>query len=472
MNLPFFISKRLLIAKENNNRYTRPIIRIAILAIALSTSVIILATSIVDAFKFKIQEKIVGFGSHIQIKANSFNFSNQENPITLDAFFYPLDSIESKKDLMIQNIKNEWDEQNKEIRDIINTLIQIELLTRNNTEKEIDSLREVLKYNKEVEHSHISVIEDIAKSIKHIQVSANKTGIAKNKEETLGIVLKGVSTDFNWQFFKENLIDGNLFLLSKAETSNSILISENISKSLSLNVNDDLVIYFLDQKARKFKISGIYNTGLIDFDEVVVICDIKHVQKLNNWTRKEVGSYDITINDFNRIDKLTKWINSHIDYNLIAQSIKQRSSLFDWLNLQDMNSRIIIILMLIVGCINIITALVILVLERVKLIGLLKIIGMTSKDIYAVFLYQATYLVLQGVVIGNIVGLTIAFLQKQFNLIKLNPDTYYLDTVPIHFDFFTIAFLNFLIIIVCCLSLLLPSLIIAKIKPLKSIDFH
>ena len=433
MNLPFFISKRLLIAKENNNRYTRPIIRIAILAIALSTSVIILATSIVDAFKFKIQEKIIGFGSHIQIKANSFNFSNQENPITLDAFFYPLDSIEVKKDSVIQDQK---------------------------------------KIGGKLVPYIIEEIEGIAESIKHIQVSANKTGIAKSKEETLGIVLKGVSTDFDWQFFRENLIDGNLLSLSNQKISNSILISEKISKSLSLNVSDDLVIYFPNQKARKFTISGIYNTGLIDFDEVVVMCDIRHVQKLNKWSNNQFGSYDIMINDFNRIDELTHDINGYINQDLIAHSIKQRSSLFDWLNLQDMNSRIIIILMLIVGCINIITALVILVLERVKLIGLLKIIGMTSKDIYAVFLYQATYLVLQGVVIGNIVGLTIAFLQKQFNLIKLNPDTYYLDSIPIHFDFFTIVFLNFLIITVCCLSLLLPSLIIAKIKPLKSIDFH
>ena len=407
MNVEYFIVKRLIGAKEGNNRLSRPIIRIAILAIALSVAVMLISIGVVKGFKKDIADKVIGFGSHIQITAFSDNNSYETSAISKNQNFYP--SIETES------------------------------------------------------------------GIKHIEVFATKAGIIKTKEEIHGIILKGVDTDFDWTFFQENLIAGEVLSLNDSSTTNSVMISENTANSLRLKVADNLIMYFVQEppRARKFEISGIYNTELEEFDELYVLGDIKQIQKLNAWGKDSVGGFALTINDFEELEKQTQMVYEKTPYNLNAQSTKELNpQIFDWLKLQDINVNVVIILMLIVAAINIITALLILILERTKLIGILKAIGQTNWSIRKVFLYNATYLIIKGLFWGNLLGITLSLFQKQFHIISLNPATYYMKSVPIHLLLSDILILNLGVIITCFIILILPTYLITKIMPIKAIRFE
>ena len=407
MNVEYFIVKRLIGAKEGNNRLSRPIIRIAILAIALSVAVMLISIGVVKGFKKDIADKVIGFGSHIQITAFSDNNSYETSAISKNQDFYP--SIETES------------------------------------------------------------------GIKHIEVFATKAGIIKTKEEIHGVILKGVDTDFDWTFFQENLIAGEVLSLNDSSTTNSVMISENIANSLRLKVADNLIMYFVQEppRARKFEISGIYNTELEEFDELYVLGDIKQIQKLNAWGKDSVGGFALTINDFEELEKQTQMVYEKTPYNLNAQSTKELNpQIFDWLKLQDINVNVVIILMLIVAVINIITALLILILERTKLIGILKAIGQTNWSIRKVFLYNAIYLIIKGLFWGNLLGITLSLFQKQFHIISLNPATYYMKSVPIHLLLSDILILNLGVIITCFIILILPTYLITKITPIKAIRFE
>ena len=407
MNVEYFIVKRLIGAKEGNNRLSRPIIRIAILAIALSVAVMLISIGVVKGFKKDIADKVIGFGSHIQITAFSDNNSYETSAISKNQDFYP--SIETES------------------------------------------------------------------GIKHIEVFATKAGIIKTKEEIHGVILKGVDTDFDWTFFQENLIAGEVLSLNDSSTTNSVMISENIANSLRLKVADNLIMYFVQEppRARKFEISGIYNTELEEFDKLYVLGDIKQIQKLNAWGKDSVGGFALTINDFEELEKQTQMVYKKTPYNLNAQSIKELNpQIFDWLKLQDINVNVVIILMLIVAVINIITALLILILERTKLIGILKAIGQTNWSIRKVFLYNAIYLIIKGLFWGNFLGITLSLFQKQFHIISLNPATYYMKSVPIHLLLSDILILNLGVIITCFIILILPTYLITKITPIKAIRFE
>ena len=407
MNVEYFIAKRLFTAKKKNNTHTKPILRIAILAIALSVAVMLLSLTILTGFKNQITSKIIGFGSHITITNFTDNHSYESEPISIRQDFYP--NIATKD------------------------------------------------------------------GIKHISVFASKAGVIKTKDEILGVVFKGVDSDYNWNFFEKNLIDGNIFSLNDSMKSNSVLISESISRALQLGVDDDLVMYFVQDppRVRKFKITGIYNTALTEFDKLFVLGDIMHIQALNSWHNNEVGGFEITIDDFEELDVINADIYDKISYNLNARSIKEKTpQLFDWLDLQDMNVRVILILMLIVGATNMITALLILILDRTRLIGVLKSFGARNWSVRRVFLYSTVYLLLKGLLLGNVIGLGLSFLQREFSLISLDPETYYMNTVPIYFNFIDILCLNIGTIIVCYLILIIPSIIITKITPVKAIRFE
>ena len=406
MNVEYFIAKRLFAAKEENNSNTKPILRIAILAIALSVAVMLLSVMVVTGFKDDISDKIIGFGSHITISSFSDNQSYETEPIQFS-----------------------------------------------------DSLYKSIFENPDV---------------KHISTFATKAGVIKTNDEILGVVLKGVSPDYDWTFFNNNLVAGKCFNLSDSVKTNQVLISENSAKSLHLEVGDDLIMYFVQDppRVRKFEISGIYNTALADFDKLFVLGDIKHIQSLNSWENKQVGGVEIVLNNFNNLELVTESIYEKIPYNLNAQSIKEKTpQIFDWLDLQDINVRVILILMLIVGGINMITALLILILERTKMIGILKAFGTSNWSVRRVFLYSAVHLILKGLFLGNCIALGCAFLQKQFSIITLDPSIYYMDKVPINFDFISILLLNIVTIIICYLILIIPSIIITKITPVKAIRF-
>ena len=436
MNIEYFIAKKLFTAKERNSSYTKPILGIAILAIALSVAVMLIAIMIVTGFKNDISSKIIGFGSHITVSNFTNNQSYESEPISINQDFYPLLSVGAPED------------------------------------------------------------------IKSINVFATKAGIIKTADEIHGVVLKGVSANYDWTFFNDNLVDGEVIDIDSISTSNDILISEEVSKLLKLNVSDNLVMYFVQDppRVRKFNIKGIYNTAMVDFDKLYVVGDIKQIQTLNSWDETQVGGFEISIieshdklelfkelfasdnnlkeflgirNNFDNLDAITKRVYEQIPYNLNAQSIEEKTpQIFEWLELQDVNVRVILILMLIVGAINMITALLILILERTRLIGILKALGTTNWSVRKVFLYSAVHLIFKGLIYGNAIALSFAFLQKKFSLISLDPQIYYMNTVPINLNFSHILMLNIGTVILCYLILIIPSIIITKITPIKAIRFQ
>ncbi len=407
MNVEYFIAKRLFYAKEKNNRYTRPIFYIAILAITLSISIMLLSIVVLNGFKDNISKKAIGFKGHISITNFTDNQSFETEPISINQPFYP-------------NITTRGD-------------------------------------------------------IKNINVFATKAGIIKTNDEILGVMLKGVSSDYDWDFFKKNLIRGEVLNINDTIKTSHIFISKYISDILKIDVGDDLFMYFIQKPNRviKFLVKGIYNTSLTEFDKLFVLADIRHIQRLNKWSDTQVGGFEITIDNFDKINFVTNQLYKEINYNLNAENIKDKNpQLFAWLDLQDMNVVVILIIMLIVGGVNMITALLILILEKTKLIGILKAIGISNWSVRKIFLYNGLFLILQGIFFGNLIGLGLAYLQKRFSLISLDPKIYYMETVPVVFDMSDIILLNLATIVICYLILIIPSVIITKISPVKAIRFE
>ncbi|MEE2954070.1 MAG: FtsX-like permease family protein [Bacteroidota bacterium] len=407
MNISFFISNKLLITKESNNSYTRPIIRISIFAIAISVAFMLLSIMIVMGFKNQVANKVIGFNSHIQITSFGDNQSYGNDPIDKKQNFYS------------------------------------------------------------------SITQE--EGIEHIQVFATKAGIIKTEDEIHGVVLKGVGDDFHKDFFKENLVEGVVPIFNDSLVSNNILISQRIVKLLNLKLGQDIFVYFIQDppRVRKFKISGIYRTGFSDFDDIILLGDIRHVQNLNSWGHDRVGGFEIMLSNLDDIDRHTQIVYNQLDYNLICKNIKELyPQIFDWLDLQNLNIQVILFLMIVVGVMNMITALLIMILEKTQLIGILKALGANNWVVRKVFVYNALYLIIYGLMLGNIFGLSLGYLQKTFNLIKLDPNIYYMDTVPINFDFSSIILLNLGVFIICWLVLLIPSIIITKMKPIQSIRFE
>ena len=407
MNTSLFIAKRLYNTKENNNNYTRPIIRIAILAIALSVAIMILSVFILSGFKNEISNKVFGFGGHINISKFNYNQSYENDPIFLNPDIF----------------------------------------------SKIESL-------------------DFVSSIHPF---ATKAGIVKESDEILGVVLKGVDKNYNWKFFGENLISGELPVFNDTTTGKNVIISKNISNKMKLDVGDDLVMYYVQKptRVRKFKVIGIYNTGLAEFDEVVVIGDLKHIQKLNNWQGNQVGGYEVITNNVSNIELFSEIIDENIDYDLKALDIKQKyPQIFDWLRLQDFNVLIILIIMLIVGGVNMITSLLIIILEKSRLIGILKAIGANNWNIRNVFIYNSLYIIFNGLFWGNLIALTFSICQNYFDLISLDENIYFMSFVPVKIELMSLFLINIGTIIICYLILVIPSVVISKISPAKSIKFE
>lgn len=367
----------------------------------------IVAIAIVTGFKNEIRGKVIGFGSHIQITSFDSNSSTEQIPISKNQDFYP-------------------------------TL-------------------------------------DTVPGINHIQVFAIKAGIIRTDTDIEGIVVKGVGSDFDWTFFKKHLVEGNIFTVSDTGRVKDVMISEQISRKLGLKVGDKLYVYFIqeqEQKARVFEISGIYKTGLEEYDKLYILADIGHIQHLNNWEDDQVSGFEVTIDNFDELDAAADFIYSQIDYDLTCKTIREiRPQIFDWLDLQNINVQIIIILMLLVAGFNMISALLIMILERVNMIGILKALGMTNFSIQKVFLVNALYMTGVGMLIGNIVGLALCFIQWKFGLVTLNEESYYVSVVPINLNLWYVLFLNLGTVLVCTIMLILPSFLITRISPLKAIRY-
>ena len=405
MNISFFIARRLI--GKNEYRFSRPVIRIAIAAVSLSLTIMLLSLAIVKGFQKEITDKVIGFNSHIQV-SNFLNGNSYESTIL----------------------------------------------------KQRDSLK--------------LLISDI-KGIKHIQSFATKAGIIKTDNEIQGVVLKGLTTDFDTTFIKKILIKGKIPTFRKLKKSNEILISQTIAKKLNLNIGDVFQMYFIQKpvRVRLFEISGIYDSGVSEFDEILVIGDITQIQKLNKWGSNDIGGLEILINDLDQLESINKKVYNKIGFDLNTRTvIDNNPQLFDWLELQNMNVKVILILMLIVGAINMIVALFILIIERSQLIGILKALGSKNWEIRKIFIYHSLYLILIGMFWGNLLALTLCWIQKQFNIIELDRSTYYMSYVPIDISLINILSLNLGTFILCWLILIIPSYLISKLNPIKAIKFE
>jgi lipoprotein-releasing system permease protein len=343
--------------------------------------------------------------------------------------------------------------------------IQISRLDMNNSFETT-----ALKSDSIMEHLIVS-----QQGIQHIQKMAIKAGIIKTKDEFEGIVLKGVDKDYDWKFIQQHIQQGKVLLLNDSLTSNEIVLSQKTVDKLKLKLGDAVIIYFVQDppRARKFTLAGIYKTGFDEMDQLYAFADMRHVQKLNNWQSNEISGYEISINDYKQLDAMADNILSFVPYNMEVKTIRQiHPQLFDWLNLLDLNVVIIIILMIVVACINMSTALLILIVERSNMIGVMKALGTRNLTVAKLFLYMATYLMIGGMVIGNIVGIGLCVLQQKFSLFKLNQEAYYLSEVPIQFTLNDILLINAGAFIVCILVMIIPSRFVLRITPVKAIRFE
>ncbi len=416
MNTEFFIAKRLTFEKESKSSFSRPIIKIALVGIALGLAVMLVAVAVVTGFKKEIRNKVIGFGSDIQIVNYDANFSYETVPISKNQNFYPgIDTIPG---------------------------------------------------------------------IKHIEVFATKPGIIKTKTDIEGVIVKGVGSDFDWSFFDKNMVAGKSFRVNDSTTSNDVVISKYLASLLRLKVGDEFAMFFIDlenrPRMRRFKVSGIYETSLEEFDKQFILADIKHIQKLNGWTNDQISGFEISIDDFSKIDYYTYEVREIAGMHFLNDgtklkviSIRQRyPQIFDWLGLLDMNVWVLLILMLIVAGFNMVSGLLILILDRTNMIGVLKAVGSNNNFIRKIFLYQSGFLIIKGMLWGNVIGIGICLIQYYFEPLKLNQASYFINYVPINFNIFYFILINIGSMIITLLMLILPSLVIARISPAKSIRFE
>ncbi len=320
--------------------------------------------------------------------------------------------------------------------------------------------------------------------IKNIQVFATKPGMIKTDESIQGIVFKGVEPGYNWTFFQKNLVDGVLPQLNDTSRVNEILLSENVSNLLKIKTGDSAVLYFLNEnevtpRMLQLKVCGIYRTSLEEFDNLFIIGDIKQVQRLNDWQNDQISGFEILVNDFGKIDIIEREIRNLVvfysqenDVILRTESItRQYPQIFDWLAILDMNVWVILSLMVLVAGFNMISALLVLILERSTMIGVLKALGSPSWSIRKVFLYLSVFLTSRGMLWGNVIGIAIILLQKAFHIIRLNPATYYVDVVPVNFNILHILLLNIGCLVITTFMLIIPSYLVSKISPDKTIRF-
>jgi len=365
------------------------------------------AVAILTGFKKEISEKVVGFCGHIQIVRFAENPTYEPQPVEKNQPFY----------------------------------------------------------------SHLKHV----KEIRHIQVFATKAGIIKTKDQIQGVILKGVGTDFDWSFFRNKMVEGRSFVLNDSLRSDEVIISRKIANLLNLKVNSDLRMYFIvgnNTLGRKFRISGIYDTGLEEFDKLYVIGDIRHIRKLNNWTNNQVGGFEVYLKNFRDVDRMGIYVYHQVGFSLDALTIKmQYPQIFDWLDLQDINVLIILILIIMVSSTTIISTLLILILERTTLIGILKALGMRTRAIRNLFLYNALYIVGWGMLWGNVLAFTLCLVQKKFSVVTLAEESYYVSVIPVNLDPWNILLINLGTVLVCYLIFTIPSFIISRVTPVKAIRF-
>ena len=410
MNLELFIAKRLISSKQHKSSISAPIIKSAIVAIAIGVIMMLVAFATGLGLQKKIREKMSAFTGHITI-SNYDNNNSQISlvPVSLEQDFYP----------------------------------------------------------------EFNTVE----GVRHVQATAYKGGVIRTATDFEGVVVKGVGSDYDWSLFEDFLVEGKLPDYSEG-LNEQVLISKYLADRLGLEVGDKAITYFLREDNRErpllraFEVSGIYDSGFQEFDQLYVLADIRHIQRLNNWEKDQVGSFEVFLEDFSQLEEKGQEIYQNTGSFLDTRTIKQKYySIFEWLSLFDFNIALIIGIMILVAGINMITALLVLILERTQMIGIVKALGMNDWSVRKIFLYNAGYLILLGLFWGNLLGLGLLYAQKIFNLIPLNPETYYVTQAPVYIGLEYILAVNLGTLLLCMLMLLLPSYIITRISPVKAMKF-
>ena len=313
--------------------------------------------------------------------------------------------------------------------------------------------------------------------ISHYQKVANKAGMIKTDDEIQGVVLKGVDENYDWTYFSNCLLEGKIPVYHADERSNEVLVSKVIANKMLLDVGDDVRVWFIDKdqqaRGRKFTVSGIFETGLYEFDERFVFADLNQIRKLNGWEDNEAGLLEIALNDDADVNQVNEKLYYTLPSELASYTARQSNpQIFDWLDLLDTNVWLIMALMLLVAGITVISMLLIIIIERTSTIGLLKAMGASNKFVREVFLRRSLRILLIGMLIGNLIGLGFCFLQQYTGFIKLDAATYYLSAVPIELHLSTVIFVNLGTFLLWVLMLLIPTSVINRITPTKSIRFE
>ena len=418
MNTNLYIAQRIFSSKENRNNLSHRIVNIALFGIVLGLIVLILSVAIVTGYKSEVGRKVIGFASELQIVNLDSNQSFETSPISQNQPF-------------LQELKS-------------------------------------------------------IQGVSHVQVFATKPGVIRFGDEMQAVVLKGIGPDFDWSFFQENKVAGEPFQVQDTVRSNKIWVSKKMANLLKLKLADDLTMFFILEsepsipRQRKFQVAGIYKTSLDEFDRMFVLVDINHIRKLNDWKSDEVSGFEILVNDFKKLPEQEKAVRSMLlryanpdSPVLHVVSIKDKyRNIFDWLGLLDMNVWVILVLMILVAGFNMVSSLLVIILERTQMIGILKAMGAQNWSIRKVFLYFAGMVIVKALLWGNILGIGICLIQKYTHILKLDPTSYYLEYVPINLTIMHILLLNVGTMVVTILMLLLPSYFITKISPEKTIRFE
>jgi lipoprotein-releasing system permease protein len=421
LNTPYFIASRLF--GWSGKSFTKTIIYIAVAAVAISIAVMILTNGMITGFKKEIHEKIFGFWGHIHIS---------DSGIT----------------------------RNYDLKPIINDPILVRKIKNINSSSYIDG--------KEKSKQTVG-------GVQAIQPFIILPGLLEKNKEFQTIMFKGIDSTFHWQRMQRFILPPASNIYSLAE--NEIIVSKSLATKLEIKQGQNVIVSFLKDKtkiARKLKVKALYNTGLEEYDRRFIIGHIDKLRPILSWQSDQIAGYEVFVDDVKDIDPINDYIYSEILPNdLYSESIKQKyPQIFEWLELQNINEKIILQLMAVVAIINMMTVLLILILERTRMIGILKAIGANNWLVQRVFLYNAAYIIFFGILLGNVIGLTLAFIQIKFKILKLDEASYYLDTAPIHLDWSVIAIINLSAFILILIFLLLPSLFVSRIKPIHVLRFE
>ncbi len=412
MNLPYFIAKRLNSGTKEKASISSPILNIAVIAIALGIIMMLVSVATGIGLREKIREKISAFNGHIIIS----NYDNNQSEVSLT----PID-------------------KNQDFYPTFNSVSEIS----------------------------------------HIQAVITKAGVIRTETTFEGIIFKGVGSDYRFKNLEEYLVQGRIPKVTEERENAEVLISEYLAKRMEFELGDKFTTHFLKDdpnerpNLRQFEIVGIYNSGFQEFDANFIFGDIRHLQRMNRWSANQVGNFEVFVQDFEKIQQKGDEIHSQTPPTLDTQTIVEKyNHIFEWLKITDSNIYLIIGLMLLVGVINIAVALLVMILERTQMIGILKAMGTDNWNLRKIFLHNAFYLITRGLLWGNLIGIGILLLQKYFGIVKLNPESYYVNQAPVYLNWEYVLALNIGTILVCLTVLLIPSYIITKISPVKAIRFE